>query len=134
MEQIISQKQLIQYLSDLRETLQNFDYSNVSNVIFMDTRSFYCYLSHLKCCGQQTVENVLRKIEKCIPFALTDQSFSLFLSACGQTEVEKMEALRLGFVESCKADFLIMLLGISDASQWKDICNTCESLRKKTYV
>ena len=76
---------------------------------------------------------MLEEIEDCIPFALTHDSFSLFLEAYEEEQSEKMEALRKGFIESCKVDFLLLMLHMEDASQWEHLVDTCENLRQKNY-
>lgn len=131
MEQIISRKQLCGNLSDLKNTLHHYDFSCLQNVIFLDSHAFYNYLSMLNCGHGRTVAEILSEIESCIPFALTDDSFSIFLSASTEMEEQKMEALRKGFVESCKTDFLLLLLNITDKSSWEQIVESCDCLRQK---
>ncbi len=134
MEQTISRRQLSGNLSDLKNTLHHFDFSFLQNVIFLDSHAFYTYLSKLDCGHGRTVEEVLSEIESCIPFALTDDSFSLFLSASEETEDKKMEALRKGFIESCKTDFLLLLLNVQDKNSWENIMESCECLRQKNRI
>lgn len=133
MEEYISHDKLCKYLCCLKKTLQDFDFSLLENVIFLNSHSFFCYLAELKCEKIGTIGHILSEIEDCIPFALTRDSFSLFLQAYEEDEATKMEAIRKGFVESCKTDFLLLLLHIEDSSQWDHLVNTCENLRKKTY-
>ncbi|NLK37042.1 MAG: hypothetical protein GX299_03040 [Epulopiscium sp.] len=133
MEKRISHDKLCHYLTCIKNTLNDFDFSSLENVVFFDSHSFYCYLAGLPCKNNNTIEAMLEEIEDCIPFALTHDSFSLFLEAYEEEQSEKMEALRKGFIESCKVDFLLLMLHMEDASQWEHLVDTCENLRQKNY-
>ena len=130
MTDTMTETELITQLSSIKQTL---DYAKkvFHNIIFFNNQSFYFFLKQLKCDDGQTIGAILDQLEQCIPFALTDDSFSLFLSSCQSDSYEKMEALRKGFIESSKNDFLLHLLSISDEIQWQHILDTCEMLRKK---
>ena len=130
MTDTMTETELITQLSNIKQTL---DYAKKAfyNIIFFNNQSFYFFLKQLECDDGQTIGTILDQLEQCIPFALTDDSFSLFLSSCQSDSYEKMEALRKGFIESCKNDFLLHLFSISDEIQWQHILDTCEMLRKK---
>ena len=91
------------------------------NIIFLNNECFYSFLKQLYCSNGETIAETLNKLEHCIPFALTDDSFCLFLSSCQSENGEKMEALRRGFIESCKNDFLLHLFSITNTIQWEHI-------------
>ncbi len=101
------------------------------NIIFLNNECFYSFLKQLYCSNGETIAETLNKLEHCIPFALTDDSFCLFLSSCQSENGEKMEALRRGFIESCKNDFLLHLFSITNTIQWEHILQSCKMLRKK---
>ena len=130
MTDTVTETELIAQLSSIKKTL---DYAKKTfhNVIFLNNQCFYLFLKQLECDDGSTIGKALDQLEQCIPFALTDDSLSLFLSSCQSDSYEKMEALRKGFIESCKNDFLLHLLSISEQSQWQHILETCETLRKK---
>lgn len=129
MNQKISQKQLYSYLEQLKQAIAS--YSGLENTIYLNSHAFYACVKDYLCENGQTIGTLLKHIEQCIPFSLTDDSFSLFLSAYEQENPKKMEALRQGFVESCKADFLLLLFHCKTDSDWASVRNTCENLRVK---
>lgn len=133
MKTILTQDELLERLLVLKDTLQNFDFSILHNTIFINSSSFYSYLSNLTCGGERnlTLGELLQEIECCIPFALTDNSFEIFITAANETTEEKMEALRKGFIEGCKMDFLYLILDADSTEKWQNIVQMCEKLRKQ---
>ena len=131
MANLPSKNELLQKLCLLKNTLQRFDFSLLQNIIFMNSSSFYSYISKIKCENNTTIEKILEEIEDCIPFALTDDSFEIFIAAASQEKEEKMEALRKGFVEGCKMDFLYLILDADTEEKWNKILDSCEKLRQQ---
>ena len=127
MNQTLSRKDLCGYLSLLRKTIGETDLFPASNVIFLGNRALYHHLSK-RPCGDDTIGGILQKIETCIPLAVTEESFSLFLSACREPKNERT----MTFLESSKADFLLMVYQTAkDERQWKALTDLCEKLRQK---
>ena len=88
---------------------------------------FYHYLKKQPC-GNDTIGGILQKIETCIPLAVTEESFSLFLSACKEPKSERTR----NFLESSKADFLLMVHhAAKDDLQWEALTILCETLRQR---
>lgn len=128
LKQSISRKELCGYLNLLRETMTDGRNFPPSHVRFFDSRSFYYYFS--KCpCGDETVEEVLIQMENCIPLAITEESLQLFLSAYKK---EKSPYLAHSFLESSKADFLLLVRhAAKDDGKWQAVMTLCEGLRLK---
>ena len=127
MHQTLSRKDLCGYLSLLRKTLLEQDLFPAPNVIFLGNRALYHHLAKLPC-GEDSIGGILQKIETCIPLAVTEESFSLFLSACREPKSERTRS----FLESSKADFLLMVHQTArDKLQWAALCDLCEKLRQK---
>ncbi|MDO4530587.1 MAG: hypothetical protein Q4C06_01290 [Bacillota bacterium] len=127
MNQIISRKALCGYLSLLRCHLENKSLFPAPNVIFLNSRALYHHLAKQPC-GCDTIGGILKKIETCIPLAVTAESFSLFLSACREPREERT----LHFLESSKADFLLLVQqAAQNEAQWTSLTTLCEELRQK---
>ena len=88
MNQTLSRKDLCGYLSLLRKEMRERELFPAPNVIFLNSRALYHYLSR-QACGNDTIGGILKKIETCIPLAVTEESFSLFLSACREPKTER---------------------------------------------
>ena len=79
-------------------------------------------------CEGDTIGGILKKIETCIPLAVTEESFSLFLSACKEPKTERTR----NFLESSKADFLLLVHQTAkDEQQWRALTALCEKLRQR---
>ena len=127
MNQPISRKDLCGYLSLLRKELAERELFPAPNVIFLNSRALYHHLAKLPC-GDDTIGGILQKIETCIPLAVTEESFSLFLSACHEPKTERTRT----FLESSKADFLLMVHQTAkDELQWAALTALCEKLRQR---
>ena len=127
MNQTISRKDLCGYLSLLRNALTEKDLFPAPNVIFLGNRALYHHLAKMPCEGD-TIGGILKKIETCIPLAVTEESFSLFLSACREPKTERTRS----FLESSKADFLLLVHQTAkDEQQWRALTELCEKLRQK---
>ena len=127
MKQPISRKDLCGYLSLLRKELAERELFPAPNVIFLNSRALYHHLAKLPC-GDDTIGGILQKIETCIPLAVTEESFSLFLSACHEPKTERTRT----FLESSKADFLLMVHQTAkDELQWAALTALCEKLRQR---
>ena len=127
MNQPISRKDLCGYLSLLRKELAERELFPAPNVIFLNSRALYHHLAKQPC-GDDTIGGILQKIETCIPLAVTEESFSLFLSACREPQNERTRT----FLESSKADFLLMVHQTAkDELQWAALTALCEKLRQR---
>lgn len=127
MNQTLSRKDLCGYLSLLRKQIGGQDLFPAPNVVFMNSRALYHHLAKQDC-GENTVGEVLKKIETCIPLAVTEESFSLFLSACREPRAERTRT----FLESSKADFLLLVhQSAKDEQQWAALTTLCEKLRQR---
>lgn len=130
MRNSITEAELVQKLCTIKKTLDKSK-QEFYNIVFLDNECYFQFLNELVCPNGQTISDILNELEYCIPFSLTDDSFSLFMSSCSSDDIEKMEALRRGFIQSCKNDFLLLLYHITDEIQWQHILKNCEQLRKK---
>ncbi len=127
MTESISRKDLCGYLSLLRRQIAGQSLFPAPNVIFLNSRALYHYLAK-QTCGGTTVGEILRKIETCIPLAVTEESFSLFLSACKEPKAERTRT----FLESSKADFLLLIHQTAENEpQWRALTALCEKLRQR---
>ena len=115
MTESISRKELCGYLSLLRRQLAGQSLFPAPNVIFLNS-------------GGITVGEILQKIETCIPLAVTEESFSLFLSVCKEPKAERTRS----FLESSKADFLLLIHQTAENEpQWCALTALCEKLRQR---
>lgn len=123
----LSRKDLCGYLTQLRRQIGGQDLFPAPNVVFLNSRALYHHLAG-QLCGQDTVGGILDKIEACIPLAITEESLSLFLSACREPHEERTRS----FLESSKADFLLLVhQSAGNEADWQALIALCEALRQK---
>ena len=125
----LSRRELCGYLSLLRRQIGGQELFPAPNVIFLNNRALYHHLAG-QICGKsaETVGDILEKIETCIPLAVTEESFSLFLSACREPKAERTRT----FLESSKADFLLLIHQTAEnEQQWTALTALCEKLRQR---
>ncbi len=125
----LSRNELCGYLSLLRRQIGGQELFPAPNVIYLNSRALYHHLAK-QVCGKnaETIGEILDKIETCIPLAVTEESFSLFLSACREPKAERTRT----FLESSKADFLLLIHQTAEnEQQWKALTTLCEKLRQR---
>ena len=128
MNRTISRSELCGYLSLLRQEIGRGSLFPAPNVIFLGNRALYHHLAK-RSCGTDTIGGILQKIETCIPLAVTEESFTLFLEACKEPAAERT----LSFLESSKADFLLLIRQTAEnEAQWQRLTDLCEALRQRT--
>ena len=122
MTESISRKELCGYLSLLRRQLAGQSLFPAPNVIFLNSRALYHHLAR-QTCGGITVGEILQKIETCIPLAVTEESFSLFLSVCKEPKAERTRSF---------LDFLLLIHQTAENEpQWCALTALCEKLRQR---
>ncbi len=125
MAAVPNRKELCGYLSLLRSKIPAL--FPAPNVIFLNSRALYHHLAG-QACGGATVGEILKKIENCIPLAVTEESFSLFLTACREQKTERTRS----FLESSKADFLLLIhQAAENEDEWCALTALCEKLRQR---
>lgn len=126
MTESISRKELCGYLSLLRRQLAGQSLFPAPNVF--SSTAVRSTSSARQTCGGITVGEILQKIETCIPLAVTEESFSLFLSVCKEPKAERTRS----FLESSKADFLLLIHQTAENEpQWCALTALCEKLRQR---
>lgn len=129
----LNAKELTARLEALKQSIQNFDYNCLRNVIFMNVTSLYCFLSSLPCgkWKNTTIDTILNEIECYIPMGLSPSSMALFIEAAEESEAEDIEEIRKIFLCHCKLDFLNLIRKSNEQSAWQEIISTCQSLRQQ---
>lgn len=135
MEQKISESELNSYLEILKDTLQNFDTSSISNVIFINFESFYSYLDNTCLLKGKTISEILSIIEPYIPLSLCvdDESLEIFIQASLSSSDEEIRKLEDKFYRKAKIEFIDTLRKAKTKEQWDYIVKICQSLRDCIY-
>lgn len=133
MKEILEQKELAEKLEYLRKAVQDFDYSQLYNIIFYNFYSLYLFMSQIQWGPEKenTLDCLLDEIECYIPLGLTKTSLNFFLTAVSApTQWETAELNKL-FSCRCRMDFINLIRMAKDCEEWEKIVNACEVLRQK---
>lgn len=132
MEKIPSNQGIEYILTSIRNFLLDYPYKNISNVIFMNEYSFYLYMKNQNL-GNNTLENIIQKIEDCIPITLTDKTHELFISSFYSKSEEEADIILERLKDECKAEFLKEIRLIKSDIQWKNLTELCKKIRQENY-
>ncbi len=133
MQSIISSEELLINLNLLRDTMQNYDYKELKNIYFFDNYTLFYYIKRLKVLDNSglTIDEVLKKIEYCIPLTLTEKTYNIFISAAASIDEKETDNLCTRFVDESKMNFLKAIKAAKDGDEWQKILNLCENMRNK---
>lgn len=131
----LTENELTSYLEVLKNILQNFDYSSIPNIIFLNMESFYSYIDNYCSNNSKTIKEIMSAIEPCIPLTLCvdDSTLELFIQAStsySQEDIKKMEEL---FYKRARIDFMDTIRKANTKDKWDFILQTCQNLRQCLY-
>ena len=132
MEKIPSNQGIEYILTSIRNFLLEYPYKNISNVIFMNEYSFYLYMKNQNL-GNNTLENIIEKIEDCIPITLTNKTHELFISSFNSNSEEEADLILERLKDECKAEFLKEIRLVKSDIQWKNLTELCKKIRQENY-
>ncbi len=132
----VTEEQLIVPLDLLRNILQNFDYDNIKNIIFLDMESFYIFINqYTQVPVDTTIEEIMETIEPCIPVSLCidHEILDIFLNASVSSNEEQFKKLERDFYKRARMDFLNTVKNATTEPQWNGIVSTCVLIRKAMF-
>ena len=132
MGKILSNQGIEYILTTIRNFLLEYPYKNISNVTFMNEYSFYLYMKNQNL-GNSTLENIMQKIEDCIPITLTDKTHELFISSFNSKSDEEANIILERLKDECKAEFLREIRLVKSDIQWKNLTELCKKIREENY-
>ena len=122
---MISKKELINDLYILKDMLNNLDYNKLGNIIFYNFDSYIKYIN-IQCCTEDnnSVEEILSKIEPFIPFEFDERTIDLLIS----TVVDNYDpdSFQRLLVKRAKVDFINAIKTADTKTKWNRIIRKCE--------
>lgn len=133
MPDVISEELLVDELNHFRYILTNYDFSEVSNIIFYNIESLSLYLENYKDNPferqYQEIETSLNKLSPYLPVGISKETinsiFEIFDSKPYFAYILKEDLLfnlKLNFIEKVK--------NIKTEEEWLSLINICKKLRK----
>ena len=134
MSNILSRDQLYMELENLRDLINNFDYSELKNVTFINLESLFTYIAQVEDNPfrrqYEAMQSSLDILEPFIPFA-TGERAKEFLIKMSQTESdEEIECLKEEYSHKIRTDFVNMIKMIESEEEWIHLTEICEVLRQ----
>ncbi len=132
MPEIISEEALIIELNHFRSILSDYDFTEISNVIFFDVESLNCYLKMYMDNPferqYKELEIILDRISAYLPSTLSNDTMDI-LSDILDDSYCNMDLLRNHLLFNVKLDFIERVKDIKTEEEWQGLLAACNQLR-----
>lgn len=129
---ILSEERLINELNHFRYILTNYDFSEISNLIFFDIKSLNLYLLNNKDNPFERqyleIETSLNKLSPYIPVDLSNDVLDTIIEIFSFNS-NASEILKENLLFNLKFDFIEHVKNIRTEDEWLNLLNTCKKLR-----
>lgn len=132
MTEVISEEVLVNELNHFRDILNNYDYQEVSNVIFFDIDSLDYYMKTHK---DNPFERQYREIESAfnllspyLPSSMTSETIEILLDIMKSQNVHS-EIAKENVLFNMKLDFIEQVKNIQSEDEWSRLIGVCKKLR-----
>lgn len=129
---LISEEDLEKALNKFRDILLNYDYSELSNVIFLDVESLTEYINNYK--GNPfekqyyELEGVLDDIIPYLPNSIPDDTIEI-ITKIFDTKFHDEKLIRDNINFNIKMDFIQYAKNIQNDNEWLELINKCKQMR-----
>lgn len=129
---LISEEDLEKALNKFRDILLNYDYSELSNVIFLDVESLTEYINNYK--GNPfekqyyELEGVLDDIIPYLPNSIPDDTIEI-ITKIFDTKFHDEKLIRDNINFNIKMDFIQYAKNIQNDNEWLELINKCKQIR-----
>ncbi len=141
MQQVLSSQELYGHLNDFRKTLQEFDYSNLGNIRFLNLEAVYAYMETVKdnpFTRQYTqLQDILDIVQPYLPFLSSQRAKDFLIHISTVTDDEEATFLKLEYAKKLRMDFINIARKTTCEDDWALIMKICEQIRSRkeeTYL
>jgi plasmid replication initiation protein len=134
MTEIISEKELLDTLNLFRHVLIDYDYSEVSNVVFLNVESLNTYMDthednpfHRQ---YKDLEVLFNKIIPFIPSNIPDEAIEAITNILESKYHNDRDMVKNNILFNIKMDFIETVKNISNENEWKELMSLCKSIRE----
>lgn len=132
MPEIISEKALVEELNHFRYILTNYDFSEISNVIFFDIESLNCYLKMYEDNPferqYKDIETILDRISAYLPSNISNDTIEVLTDILDSSYCN-MDLLKDHLLFNVKLDFIERVKNIQTEEEWQMLLVACDQLR-----
>lgn len=133
MQQVLSSEELYMHLNTLRETLQEFDYSDLNNIRFINLQAVYAYIENVKNNPFKRqyakIQRTLDMLQPYLPFVSTERAKNFLIEISNANSDEAIENLKKDYTDKIRIDFINTARTITNEQEWMCIINICEDIR-----
>ncbi len=128
---MISEEELVNELNNFKFTLQNFDFSDIKNIIFINFEALYFYIEQVEDnpfhVQYQKLQNILDVIEPYIPFVTEDGFISIIdVNLENSNELDSVKKI---FSSKKRLNFTNIIRYLDTKDDWQYILNICKEIR-----
>lgn len=132
MKEILSDMDLVSCLENIREEIQDLEFLNNGQVIFLNLDSFYAYIddiSLIKCGRGSDLKHRFSIIEPYIPMTVSEKHLELFMNAAAKKDNSIINDLDKFLDKVIKINFLNLIYQARTPQAWEDILQVCRTMR-----
>ncbi|NLM13435.1 MAG: hypothetical protein GX209_06780 [Epulopiscium sp.] len=134
MTNVLTNQQLIEELNKLKSIINDFDYSELKNVTFLNLESLYTYIAEVEDNPFQRQYEALQAsldiLEPYIPFATGERAREFLIQASQMTTDEEIEYLKQEYLDRMRLEFVNTIRMIQSEDEWKYLIQICETIRQ----
>lgn len=134
MTNILTSEQLSQELTKLKSIIDDFDYSDLKNVTFLNLESLYTYIAEVDDNPFQrqydAIQVSLDILEPFIPFATGDRAREFLIQVSQAGSDEEIEWLKQEYAAKMRLDFVNTIRMINSDYEWDYLTQICEAIRQ----
>ena len=141
MQHVLSSQELYGHLNDFRKTLQEFNYSNLGNIRFLNLESVFAYMENVENNPFQRhyaqLEESLDILQPYLPFLSSKRAKDFLIHISKVTDDEEVERLKLEYGRKLRIDFISTTKKINSEEDWNLIIDICQQIRTRkaeTYL
>lgn len=131
---ILTQEQLYNELNNLKYLVNNFDYSELKNVTFINLESLFTYIAEIEDNPFQrqyeALQTSLDILEPFIPFATGEKAKEFLIQVSQTTSDEEIQWLKQEYINKMRIDFVNVIRMITSEDEWNYLVQICESIRQ----
>lgn len=134
-KQILSSQELSIYLNDFRRTIQEFDYSDLENVIFLNLESVCAYMENIENNPfkrqYDELQRLLDNLQPYLPFLSTKRAKDFLITISNITNNQAIEQLKIEYTNKLRMDFIHVARQLTNENDWSHIVSACEEIRSR---
>ncbi|NLK21127.1 MAG: hypothetical protein GX308_03340 [Epulopiscium sp.] len=134
MTEVLTSEQLIYELNNLKCLINDFDYSELNNVTFLNLESLYTYIAEFD--GNpfqrqyEALQAALDVVQPFIPFATGDKAKEFLLQVSKAESDDEIQWLKQEYTDRMRLDFVNAIRLTSSDDEWDGLIQICESIRQ----